>query len=73
MEFRKLGRTGVKVSPICLGTMNFGPETSQEDSFAIMESRKVMRIRIEEGEPTRIARVRIAVPSRQAGRGRRRS
>jgi aryl-alcohol dehydrogenase-like predicted oxidoreductase len=37
MDYRSLGRTGLKVSPLCLGTMNFGPETSEEDSFAIMD------------------------------------
>ena len=36
MEYRKLGRSGVLVSPLCLGTMNFGGSTSEEDSFAIM-------------------------------------
>src|SRR5918911_5338127 len=37
MEYRKLGRAGVQVSPLCLGTMNFGPQTSEADSFAIMD------------------------------------
>jgi aryl-alcohol dehydrogenase-like predicted oxidoreductase len=37
MEYRKLGRSGVLVSPLCLGTMNFGGSTSEEDSFAIMQ------------------------------------
>lgn len=37
MEYVHLGRTGLQVSPLCLGTMNFGPETSEEDSFAIMD------------------------------------
>ncbi|ADV65717.1 aldo/keto reductase [Deinococcus maricopensis] len=37
MEYRQLGRTGLQVSPLCLGTMNFGPETTEEDSFAIMD------------------------------------
>jgi hypothetical protein len=37
MQYRKLGRTGLKVGPLCLGTMNFGPETSEDDSFAIMD------------------------------------
>ena len=37
MEFTQLGRTGLKVSRVCLGTMNFGPETSEKDSFAIMD------------------------------------
>jgi aryl-alcohol dehydrogenase-like predicted oxidoreductase len=37
MEFTQLGRTGLKVSRLCLGTMNFGPQTSEADSFAIMD------------------------------------
>ena len=37
MEYTFLGRTGLKVSKICLGTMNFGPYTSEEDSFKIMD------------------------------------
>ncbi len=37
MEFTNLGRTGLKVSRLCLGTMNFGPKTTEPDSFAIMD------------------------------------
>jgi aryl-alcohol dehydrogenase-like predicted oxidoreductase len=37
MEYKRLGRTGLKVSPLCLGTMNFGPQTTEKDSFAIMD------------------------------------
>ncbi|GAA0385424.1 oxidoreductase [Acrocarpospora corrugata] len=37
MEYGQLGRTGLKVSKLCLGTMNFGPHTTEEDSFAIMD------------------------------------
>ena len=37
MEYRNLGRTGVKVSPLCLGTMMFGRSTSEADSVAIIE------------------------------------
>ncbi len=37
MEYRHLGRTGLKVSPLCLGTMNFGPETTEQDSHRIMD------------------------------------
>jgi aryl-alcohol dehydrogenase-like predicted oxidoreductase len=33
MEFTQLGRTGVKVSRLCLGTMNFGPQTEEADFF----------------------------------------
>src|SRR6266571_7640117 len=37
MQYTHLGRTGLKVSRLCLGTMNFGPQTSEADSFAIMD------------------------------------
>ncbi|MBN1976207.1 MAG: aldo/keto reductase [Anaerolineae bacterium] len=37
MEYTHLGRTGLNVSRICLGTMNFGPQTDEKDSFAIMD------------------------------------
>ncbi len=37
MNYVNLGRTGLKVSRLCLGTMNFGPLTAQADSFAIMD------------------------------------
>jgi aryl-alcohol dehydrogenase-like predicted oxidoreductase len=37
MQYLQLGRSGVKVSRLCLGTMNFGPETTEADSFAIMD------------------------------------
>ncbi len=33
-----LGRTGLRVSPLCLGTMNFGPQTSEPDSHAILDA-----------------------------------
>ncbi|MBU2494665.1 MAG: aldo/keto reductase [Bacteroidetes bacterium] len=36
MEYTQLGKAGVKVSKLCLGTMNFGPYASEEDSFKIM-------------------------------------
>jgi len=36
MEYRALGRTGTMVSPLCLGTMNFGGPASEEDSIAIV-------------------------------------
>jgi len=37
MKYNYLGRTGLKVSKICLGTMNFGSYTSEKDSFKIMD------------------------------------
>lgn len=36
MEHRQLGRTGVSVTPFCLGTMNFGGPTPKEESIAII-------------------------------------
>src|SRR4029450_1740759 len=37
MRSVQLGRTGARVSRLCLGTMNFGPHTSEPDSFAVMD------------------------------------
>ncbi len=37
MEYTNLGRTGLKVSRVCLGTMNFGPQANQEISHGIMD------------------------------------
>ena len=37
MEYANLGRTGLSVSRLCLGTMNFGPETDEPTSHAIMD------------------------------------
>lgn len=37
MRYRRLGRTALQVSELCLGTMNFGPQTPEPDSHAIMD------------------------------------
>ncbi len=37
MEYTRLGRTALKVSRLCLGTMNFGPHTTEADSYAVMD------------------------------------
>jgi 1-deoxyxylulose-5-phosphate synthase len=36
MEYRIFGRTGVRVSPLCLGAMNFGDATDEADSIFII-------------------------------------
>jgi aryl-alcohol dehydrogenase-like predicted oxidoreductase len=38
MDYRKLGRTGLKVSSLCLGTMQWGWTADQETAFAIMDA-----------------------------------
>jgi aryl-alcohol dehydrogenase-like predicted oxidoreductase len=38
MQYTHLGRSGLSVSRLCLGTMNFGPLTSEADSHAIMDA-----------------------------------
>ncbi|MCM3885285.1 aldo/keto reductase [Frankia sp. R82] len=38
MQFTQLGRSGLSVSRLCLGTMNFGPLTSEADAHKIMDS-----------------------------------
>jgi len=37
MDFRYLGKTGLRVSELCLGTMTLGRETSEEDSYKILD------------------------------------
>ncbi len=37
MDYVHLGRSGLRVSPLCLGTMNFGPLTSEEEAHKIMD------------------------------------
>ncbi|MGV9254973.1 aldo/keto reductase [Streptomyces sp. NPDC003697] len=38
MKYTQLGRTGLRVSRLVLGTMNFGPQTDEADSHAIMDA-----------------------------------
>jgi aryl-alcohol dehydrogenase-like predicted oxidoreductase len=38
MDYRLLGRTGLRVSPLCLGTMNFGTQTDEATSHQIMDA-----------------------------------
>jgi 1-deoxyxylulose-5-phosphate synthase len=38
MDYRLLGRTGARVSPLCLGTMNFGGVTNEADSIQIIHA-----------------------------------
>ena len=44
MEYRKLGTSGVKVSPICLGTMMFGDRTDAAEAGRIVESARAAGI-----------------------------
>ncbi len=37
MEYRRLGNSGLKISPLCLGTMMFGGPTNEDDSLAILQ------------------------------------
>ena len=36
MQYKKLGRTGLKVSPICLGAMVYGDQVSETESINII-------------------------------------
>jgi aryl-alcohol dehydrogenase-like predicted oxidoreductase len=38
MKYKNLGRSGLSVSRLCLGTMNFGPQTDEPTSHSIMDS-----------------------------------
>jgi hypothetical protein len=37
MKYGELGRSGMKVSKICLGTMHFGPKAVEEEARAILD------------------------------------
>lgn len=38
MQYAKLGKSGMKVRRLCLGTMNFGPQTDEQEAFRIMDA-----------------------------------
>ncbi|MEI8081180.1 MAG: aldo/keto reductase [Actinomycetes bacterium] len=38
MEYTHLGRSGLSVSRLCLGTMNFGPQSSEQESHLILDT-----------------------------------
>ena len=38
MDYRKLGRTGLKVSPLCMGTMQFGWSLDEADTHRILSA-----------------------------------
>jgi aryl-alcohol dehydrogenase-like predicted oxidoreductase len=38
MQYKYLGKTGMKVSRLCLGTMNFGPSTEEKEAYRIMDA-----------------------------------
>ena len=78
MDYTHLGRTGLSVSRLCLGTMNFGPVTTSRDSHAIMDRAHELGInffdtanvlRLEEGRGHHRADHRPLVrPGRRAAR-----
>lgn len=37
MEYRYIGKSGLRVSPICLGTMTFGTQCDEKEAFKIMD------------------------------------
>lgn len=37
MKYRYIGKTGLRVSPICMGTMTFGTQCDKKEAFAIMD------------------------------------
>ncbi|CAM4094121.1 aldo/keto reductase [Paenibacillus alkaliterrae] len=38
MQYTKLGKSGLRVSRLCLGTMNFGVDTDEKESFRILDA-----------------------------------
>ena len=46
MEYRRLGRSGIKISPLVLGTMNFGNPTKKNEALRIIDSALDMGINL---------------------------
>lgn len=44
MRYTHLGRSGLTVSRVCLGTMNFGPQTEEPDAHAVMDAARAAGI-----------------------------
>jgi aryl-alcohol dehydrogenase-like predicted oxidoreductase len=63
VEYRTLGRTGVRVSPIALGTANFADPTPEAEANAIVDAALDAGINlIDTGDsPARFFRVRPAI------------
>ena len=38
MEYRRLGRSGLRISPLVLGTMNFGNPTDKDEAFRVIDA-----------------------------------
>jgi aryl-alcohol dehydrogenase-like predicted oxidoreductase len=38
MKYTYLGKSGLKVSKLCLGTMNFGVDTDEKEAYRIMDA-----------------------------------
>ena len=43
MEYRYIGRSGLRVSPICMGTMTFGTQTPDEKAVPLF-TKKYLKI-----------------------------
>ena len=46
MNYRYIGKTGLRVSPICLGTMTFGTQADKKEAFAIMDINELQTKRL---------------------------
>ena len=61
MHMTQLGRSGLRVSRLCLGTMNFGPYTTPEHSFEILDRGRDAGVNfVETFEPNEGAEIFIA-------------
>ena len=71
MNVRRMGRTGLKVSEVCLGTMTFGNQCDERLSFAIMDKAAEQGARRAPGGEVGEADIVVTLRGRHVGRRRR--
>src|SRR4051812_2164125 len=69
MQYTTLGRTGCKVSRLCLGTMNYGPQATEAEGHAQMDKAHELGINFFDTPTSMAGRKAKASPSRSSATG----
>ena len=69
MRYTHLGRSGLTVSRLCLGTMNFGPQTGQAEAFEILDTAQAAGINFVDTANVTAVRATAAGPRKYSATG----